>query len=332
MALQYSFTPSKACIFWAPDQSERFVNSLFPNQKVADNSRARPEMSRKAQRRIRQVINWMCYLSRHRNVRTPEGKIIKGFQIAFVTLTLPTKQMHPHKEIVSKCLNRFLTEARRKWGVENYVWKLELQKNGNIHFHITWDKFVRWQDIRTQWNNAISKLGYTAAYQNQMQQLSFQEYCYWRRQNGSVSKKRLQEAYDYGQRTQWQNPNSTDVRNVKDIKNLASYLSKYLSKPAADSETTGLIADSLEELTGRLWYCSQSLSRLKTAVEPFEAQISRFFRHLVKKCSFFISPNDFVEVAYFRLNKLGANAKDFLREILVSHAINQYYPFPAGLP
>lgn len=332
MSLKFSFTPTKAVSFYAPDSYERFQNSLFPSVQVANNARPTPEMSKKAQRRIRNAVNWLTYLSKKRIVRTKDGKVIRGFQIAFVTLTLPTKQMHSHKEITSKCLNRFLTEARRKWQVSNYVWKAELQSNGNIHYHITWDQFVNWSDIRREWNNAISKLGYTAAYQRQMSGFSFEAYHQARKQQGSTNRQRNQEAFNYGQRTQWQDPNTTDVKNVRDVKNLAAYLSKYLSKPAADSQKTGIIADSLKELTGRIWYCSQSISKLKSAVEEYDTQIARYWRYLNRISRQWYAPNEWLEVVYFRLEKIGSNAREFLREILLSHAINQFYPFPAGLP
>lgn len=49
-------------------------------------------------------------------------------------------------------------------------------------------------------------------------------------------------------------PNSTDVHSVKKIKNLAGYLAKYMSKQSAD----------LVKIKGRIWGCSESLSRANT--------------------------------------------------------------------
>lgn len=332
MPINYSFTPSKIARFYAPDERTRFTNSIFPSQQVAENTRPAPEMSKKAQKRIRRAVNWLTYLSARRSVKGPKGKKIPNFQIAFVTLTLPTKQMHGHKEITSRCLNRFLVDARKKWGVQNYVWKAELQANGNIHYHITWDKYVHYMAIRRVWNNAIAKLGYIEAYQNIMIGLSFSDYNYYRKEAGATDEKANKKAYESGQADNWLSPNTTDVKNVRSVKNLASYLSKYLSKPAGDEDKTGPIADSLQELTGRLWYCSQSLSRMKSAVSDWESIVSQLYAFLKKKARLVVTPNMFCEVAFIDIKRYGHNARDYLREIFVSYAIDQNYPFPAGFP
>src|SRR5699024_11871910 len=65
----------------------------------------------------------------------------------------------------------------------------------------------------------------------------------------------------YGNKTNWSNPNCTDVHSVKNVKNLASYMAKYLTKDLCDEEQGGIIAESAKELKGRLWFCSRSLSR-----------------------------------------------------------------------
>lgn len=49
------------------------------------------------------------------------------------------------------------------------------------------------------------------------------------------------------------NPPSTEIKSVKKVRDLARYLSKYLAKNTPNAR----------EITGRQWYCSSTLSKLK---------------------------------------------------------------------
>ena len=60
----------------------------------------------------------------------------------FLTLTLPSEQIHNDKEVKRKCLNWYLITLQRKHHIKNYIWVSEKQKNGNIHFHLCIDKKV----------------------------------------------------------------------------------------------------------------------------------------------------------------------------------------------
>lgn len=87
-----------------------------------------------------------------------KGKWIDGKNLCtFITLTLPSDQRHTDDEITAQLINPFFVWARKQKGVRYYVWKKELQANGNIHFHIIWDKAVNWQHIRKEWNALCNK-------------------------------------------------------------------------------------------------------------------------------------------------------------------------------
>ena len=58
----------------------------------------------------------------------------------------------------------------------DYVWKAELQKNQNIHFHLTTNIFIHHATIRTLWNNCINRLGYISEYQSHFSNMTFEEY------------------------------------------------------------------------------------------------------------------------------------------------------------
>jgi hypothetical protein len=127
------------------------------------------------------------------------GKTYRFF-LNFITLTLSQKQMHDDGFIQRKMLQPFL-----KWLIRNnatgYVWKAEIQKNGNIHYHITTNKYIHYGRIRTKWNSIQFKNGY------------------------------LKDYFDkYGNH----NPNSTDVKSVKSATKAFKYIAKYMLKIEED--------------------------------------------------------------------------------------------------
>jgi hypothetical protein len=98
----------------------------------------------------------------------------------FVTLTLPSVQMHRDNDIKEHILHPFLNWLKQSseeyykrggmrgqqkgFGVKGYLWRAEAQKGGNIHFHVLCDKYVPWDRIRQKWNECCEKLGYIKGY------------------------------------------------------------------------------------------------------------------------------------------------------------------------
>lgn len=77
--------------------------------------------------------------------------------VTFVTLTLPSEQRHTDNELCKHVLNPFLVYARKYWKIRYYIWKKELQSNGNLHFHLIFDRTVPWQSIRKEWNKLLNQ-------------------------------------------------------------------------------------------------------------------------------------------------------------------------------
>lgn len=92
---------------------------------------------------------------------------VKGNErkLVFLTLTLSAVQVHPDQEIKSKILKPFMRWLRENQSCTNYIWKAEVQKNGNIHFHVIIDQFVSKDEIRVKWNESQDNLGYHQRYQ-----------------------------------------------------------------------------------------------------------------------------------------------------------------------
>jgi hypothetical protein len=184
-------------------------------------------LSKNAKKRLKRAISWFVYLSKEKIAINPSTKKPFKFKLAFITLTLPSKQIHDDKIIKSVCLNQFLSEMRQFYDLKNYVWRAEIQQNGNIHFHITIDSFIHYGIINRVWNRCTEKLGYV-----------------------SRARKRL------GKDKSW-SPNSTDIHSVRKIHNITAYLCKYFTNEKHNHERI---------MTGRLWGLSQFLSKFKSII------------------------------------------------------------------
>ena len=168
-------------------------------------------LSQKAKSKMTNAINWMVYLSANKKYYSKKTKQVHKLQLNFITLTLCSRQMHSDEFIINRMLRVFLKWLTRQ-GNELYVWRAEAQANGNIHFHITSNKYVHWESIRNKWNDIQRKHGYIRLYQI----------------NGGD-----------------ENPNSTDVRGVKDVQFMAVYMCKYMGK--SQNENSCKLYCSIEE-------------------------------------------------------------------------------------
>ncbi len=283
------------------------------------------DMSPKAMINLREKINWMYHLSRSRTKKTYTGKEIYNFKMCFLTLTLPSKQMHPTSEITAKCLNQFITEVKTTHKMDNYVWRLEFQKNGNVHYHLVTDTFVSFHYARNCWNRIISKLGYVEPYTAKHSAMSLNDYCTVYSDNGKNDFPLLAKRYALGKSEKWKNPPSVDVKSVVSNKNIAYYISKYFSK-GEKSGTKKNPLDSRENSENmRLWFCSRSLSKLKSIsdyVEAFSFDIAGIVRSSKKILEV---AHDYCRVIYFSISDYSNEAKAILYQILRGYSSSLGY-------
>jgi hypothetical protein len=83
--------------------------------------------------------------------------------VTFHTLTLPSIQIHSDK-VIRKCFTRWLDSVKKVFPVKFYVWKAEAQENGNIHFHVVFDRWMDEKKLVKLWNFQLDKFGYIDAY------------------------------------------------------------------------------------------------------------------------------------------------------------------------
>jgi len=156
-------------------------------------------------------------------------------------------------------LEPFLRKLRVKCPGLLYVWKAEVQDNGNIHFHINTNVFVHYNTIRKYWNKIQVKAGYIGREEN---------------------------------------PNSTDVTAITNKKGMARYMSKYIAKKDVYSKVLQryfrLYKKYLKRedytvfhlpknyfkrlkrpLKCKLWDCSNALKKISVVIEMVDNDMMR---------------------------------------------------------
>jgi len=170
--------------------------------------------------------------------------LFKNASVTFVTLTLPVINSKLNDFELKKRLNKFLIYIERQIGKFEYVWKAERQKNGNLHFHLLINRKIHWQIIRSNWNICISEL--VNEYSDKMKKLSLNEYIDLRKKERNFNLDKCKKAYYKAVKEGWKNPNTTDIHSIYLLKNIISYVSKYISKDE-------------NNIKGRYWGCSDFL-------------------------------------------------------------------------
>lgn len=305
-----------------------YADKMHTASKNFDTIKNPFKISKASKKKIMDSVNSMYCLSAPRKIEMRTGKFIYNYKLSFITLTLPSEQAHSDKEIKSSCLNQFLVEIRKNYGVQNYVWKAELQKNENIHFHLILDKYIDFQALRRRWNRILNKLNYVDAYQDKMLKLSLSDYFKLRNQHKDVDFNTCKKAFAQGKKDKWLNPNTVDVRSVHNKNNLAVYISKYIAKK---EDIQNPSAETLQRQIafGRSWFRSYSLSQLKYKNKFLASELKSLLSYLKSIPDKVLHiTSDFYEVFYFSAETLNKAFKSFHNKYIIANAKMYNYPFP----
>jgi hypothetical protein len=266
------------------------------------------KVSNQTRRKMGKAVDYLLYLANDKYLPdTANGKAY-SFKIAFVTLTLPSKQVHSDDEIKDKCLNQLLVELRKRYNVKNYLWRAERQKNGNIHFHILLDKFIPWSELRDRWNRIINKLQYIERYRDEMKDFH---------KNGFQARKDLFKHWDYqsqikaykqGKINDWNSPNSTDIHSLYKISKVKEYISKYTTKDEQNSE-----------VKGRFWGCNFELSHLTGGTTELDSYLKSELNGLIAKYKPKCYDGDYFTVIHIDVNKLNCIEFENLFNLFTSY-------------
>ncbi len=284
------------------------------NHLLASDKKHHGKVSDQARRKIGKAAEYLLFMSNDKELPdTAHGKKYK-FKIAFVTLTLPSKQVHSDNFIKSEIFNHFLIEAKKRWFVKNYLWRAEKQKNGNIHFHILVDKFIPWNELRSVWNRICNKHGYVDKYRDRMRE--FHNGGFRLREDilKEWSYKKQIKAYREGKANDWNNPNSTDVHSLVYIHNIKNYIVKYVTKDEQGSD-----------VGGRMWGCSESLSKIRGAGEIVDSYLENEIDIITKSKPKYVYHGEHftvINITVHELQKLGAT---FLFELFCNYMYNDFH-------
>lgn len=220
---------------------------------------------------ISAIERFYFFLNRCNQIK--RARKIKGKKsLKFITLTLASEQQHEDRVIKFELLNQFLTELRTKFSMHHYIWKAEKQKNGNIHFHIIVDVYIKYSQIREIWNRIQNKLGYVDRFKNNIVALGFDHYVARAMENNSsLTLSQCRARWRKGQETNWENPPSTEIRQVEKVRKIGAYFAKYFSKPT-----------SLDPGFGRIWFASRELTQDIQIRKLMCSEDQELFSNLVK--------------------------------------------------
>lgn len=212
-------------------------------------------MSPATRSRVKKVLNaWLSSILYYNHQDTITAEYAKRRPI-FVTTTLSSKQIHSDKEIKRFLLDPFIKALKRKYSGIKYLWRAESQKNGNIHFHLILDIYIPWKDIRTLWNHYQNKLGY------------IDRFC---AKHGHTD------------------PNSTDVKGVKEVKNFIDYIVKYCAKEG-----------EYREIQGHIWGMSDELRECKIYQDLLDWNLSELLTKAINDQMIKLYQQEYCSILYF---------------------------------
>lgn len=231
---------------------KRNLQAMLVNMMEAKKQAYSGEMRDGTKKRIARAIDLLVQISKSTYGYNEVTKRMQKHRLSFITLTISQFHDVSIRDAYEKCFVPFIQWLRRTKKVSSYVWKAELQQRGIIHYHITTPAWISYTEIRDKWNNLQRSAGYVAVYQ--ARQMA------WHR-NGFKPRpelfkhwplKKQKAAYDVGMKSQWQNPNSTDIHEVRKVNDLSGYLKKEFCKT---------IQGTMKR--GKVWDCSRNLKHYK---------------------------------------------------------------------
>ncbi len=301
-------------------------------------------ITNRIQKKIQTIINnWVDAI----NYDIEYNGNTKKLYPALITLTLCYTQMHTDKELNRIALGRFIQQIKRDFGVINYLWRAEKQKNGNIHYHIIVDKFIHYKKINDVWNSILIDLEYVLYYQLK----SYLVYCNSPLNDVEIAINNClimnDMVNDIGFNNTFKLPNSTDIHSLKSIKNVSKYLSKYMTKNDDYLKLVKLdyayndgkidkelylkerivLMDILDKskINARLWGCSDGLRALKDISLNIGDQMNDFIMDVINDDKTKIVSHDNLTIIYNTNLQEFAIKNEFIASELRQHKIRNFH-------
>lgn len=299
-----------SCLEPSPATGNRNINSL---SNLEDN-RAKGILSYNAKKRLKNcLINWTNALE-FKRLKLKKGKQFYKNKMTFATLTLSAQQMHGDKEIKREMLNYFDISIKNRYPKIKNIWVAEKQENQNIHFHILYNEFIDYNIIKGLWNNAQAKTGYIARYRENQKEFHKNGFKIRKKLINKWSLENQYKAYLYGIKTDWSNPNSTDIHNLEKINNISFYMTKYMTKgfdskvnneleKRLKNEPKSICKEHLRDLIinefkekykveGKIWGRSNEFLKVRNFVDIFDSDYSNLVDELLNLNNILVNVQD----------------------------------------
>lgn len=116
-------------------------------------------LSENAARKLKTALKWLCIAAKVKKVYEKKHKRMVEYKVNMITLTFGVNLLDDKQG--RQILNKWLSMAKYRFGLRNYVWKAETQERGAIHFHLVSDCFIPHKELRYTWNRLLirEKLG-----------------------------------------------------------------------------------------------------------------------------------------------------------------------------
>lgn len=208
----------KNCIISYTDNS--YFNKKSTDESKKEKIKPNGKFSLSAQKKLKKILDIWTYSLEEKKPK-----------YSFITLTISAKVDHKCNHY--KMLKQWLEIMQNRYININYVWKLELQENGNPHYHLMFDVEMCWKNVRKQWNKVQKE--YVDVYQTKMKNKYKNGYYFDEKmvdkENKIIDDKTQFERYEKGNKANWRNPNSTDCKIIdSETENVNGYIGKYVGK------------------------------------------------------------------------------------------------------
>lgn len=240
--------PNSAVIFETALEPPPRTERQRANEKHLTRGQFNGYLSNKAKQKVKKILRTWIAGARAIRETSNRSRLPKVPYFTFVTLTLSSKQKHSDQYIRRYLLQPFIQTLERKHDVWHHFFVCEKQKNGNIHFHLLIDSYIHWRVIRDHWNRIQDLHGYITAF------------------------KKLYSHSD---------PNSTDIHGLREVKDVVSYVVKYMTKEQ----------DTLK-VKGRIWGCSDALRKLIPYEKVIEGDLLKVAQELCNESYFEVQRKD----------------------------------------
>jgi hypothetical protein len=198
-------------------------------------------------KRMTRALNIMLMTVKPKTMTNPVNGRLIHHKLSFITLKISNPEKITGREAYDKCFSHFLDWMSKTKKVKLYVWKLEMEKSKKIHYHVTVPDFIHYEEIRDTWNDLQRKAGFLAEY-----------------------------AAEHGH----YKANSTDIHEVMNVRDLASYIIKAFADSLAKAERLkqrqqgkkvdkdigaefGKDVQNEEAANSKIWGCCELLSASK---------------------------------------------------------------------